>query len=898
MTTAIQQAHKEASTQIEVLLAEQSALVIPYLKKKFGDELATQQIELESKGVRDGIEQYYKHLESSMSRGDASSSAPFTNVVGHACEKLAESLAEYVESRSKRRNKHVTYGLLKDVEDFHKIAHVAVSVVIDQYAALVIGAGKVYPIQMAINDIGRAVEDEIRFGMIRDNEAAQYSKVIKPKVERRVGKTFKKALMSKIEDNLIGRQLLQEWDMWTNVEASNVGLLILDILTDTLHMFREELTYRIDGKANSTIKHMVLQDAWHDVLINASINNSMMANMRQPCVIPPKAWHCPIGGGYYMKGKKPLTFVRTRNRKALERMFDVRMPDVYEAVNIIQKTPWKVNTQVLQVAQAMYALEHTSLASMPQREPLDEIAKLEGEYTEEELKDRNKIASDRRRMENVRMVRRAAINRVIGNASEMNQYKEIYFPYNADWRGRINAVPAFNPQGSEMTKGLLTFAEGEAIGEEGIKWLAIHGASRAGLDKETLEDAEKWTYDNELLILNIASNPLDNDYWQTTDEPFQFLAFCFEWAAMKAEGVTFKSTLPISFDGSCSGIQHFSCMLRDEVGGAAVNLIPSERMNDIYGMVADTVNKTLLTIAVEGSVTTREDTTDKKGNPYIKTTYGSKVMAQAWIDHGVDRETSKQPTMTLPYGSEVYGFTDQILDGTVRPSIDAGNGLMFIDIDNQLPRQSSRFLAEQMWSALRTTVTKSVEAMGWLQHVAGLMSAEVKDKKTKEVIRGRMPIFWTTSDGFPVWHEYRKDQMTTIDCVLYSGKRHQVSAIPTGVWELDAGKQRSGISPNFVHSLDATHLRKTVVHARRKYGIKSFQVIHDSFGTTAAQAGNLFRAVREMMIDTYKDNDVLEDFREQFIGQLHESQLKDLKPIPEKGTLDLDGIMDSWGCFR
>ena len=98
--------------------------------------------------------------------------------------------------------------------------------------------------------------------------------------------------------------------------------------------------------------------------------------------------------------------------------------------------------------------------------------------------------------------------------------------------------------------------------------------------------------------------------------------------------------------------------------------------------------------------------------------------------------------------------------------------------------------------------------------------------------------------------------------------------------------------------MDATHLRKTVVYARRKYGIKSFHLIHDSFGTTAAQAGNLFKAVREQMVATYEHNDVLEDFREQFQSQLHDSQLSKLKPIPEKGTLDLRGILESEFCFR
>ncbi|WP_338419767.1 DNA-directed RNA polymerase, partial [Xylella fastidiosa] len=90
---------------------------------------------------------------------------------------------------------------------------------------------------------------------------------------------------------------------------------------------------------------------------------------------------------------------------------------------------------------------------------------------------------------------------------------------------------------------------------------------------------------------------------------------------------------------------------------------------------------------------------------------------------------------------------------------------------------------------------------------------------------------------------------------------------------IDAHKQESGIAPNFVHSQDGSHLRMTVVYAHEKYGIESFALIHDSFGTIPADAGKLFKAVRETMVITYENNDVLADFYSQFADQLHETQL-------------------------
>jgi DNA-directed RNA polymerase len=114
---------------------------------------------------------------------------------------------------------------------------------------------------------------------------------------------------------------------------------------------------------------------------------------------------------------------------------------------------------------------------------------------------------------------------------------------------------------------------------------------------------------------------------------------------------------------------------------------------------------------------------------------------------------------------------------------------------------------------------------------------------------------------------------------------------------IDAHKQESGIAPNFVHSQDGSHLRMTVVYAHEKYGTESFALIHDSFGTIPADAGKLFKAVRETMVITYENNDVLADFYDQFADQLHETQLDKMPPLPKKGNLNLQDILKSDFAF-
>ncbi|MGS8305965.1 DNA-directed RNA polymerase, partial [Salmonella enterica] len=158
-------------------------------------------------------------------------------------------------------------------------------------------------------------------------------------------------------------------------------------------------------------------------------------------------------------------------------------------------------------------------------------------------------------------------------------------------------------------------------------------------------------------------------------------------------------------------------------------------------------------------------------------------------------------------------------------------------------------------------------------------------------------VHWVTPDGFPVWQEYRKPVQTRLNLMFLGQIRLQPTVNTNKDSGIDARKQESGIAPNFVHSMDGSHLRMTVVRSYEVYGVESFALIHDSFGTIPADAGNLFKAVRETMVNTYEENDVLADFRDQFADQLHESQLDKMPEMPAKGALDLQEILKSDFAF-
>jgi DNA-directed RNA polymerase len=82
-------------------------------------------------------------------------------------------------------------------------------------------------------------------------------------------------------------------------------------------------------------------------------------------------------------------------------------------------------------------------------------------------------------------------------------------------------------------------------------------------------------------------------WWQQAPEPFQFLAACFELTDALARGPSHVTYLPISFDGSCSALQHLCAMVRAAREGELVNLTPAERPKDIYSTVAEHTLKSI-----------------------------------------------------------------------------------------------------------------------------------------------------------------------------------------------------------------------------------------------------------------------------------------------------------------
>lgn len=869
------------------------------LADHYGQDLAVKQLQLEHEAYTEGERRFIKNLERQTERGELADNQVAKPLMQTLVPKIAQAVKEWHEGpdgKLSTSRPSVAFTMLSTEEKAVKDRSLRISCESAAVIILKVILSKLVkpegiPITPTASAIGRTLEDEIRFGRIRDKEKEHFKKAIADNLNKRAGASYKKAYMQAVETSMLEQgQLEDAWGTWSPTEAVHVGIKMLEIVIQSTQLV--ELKRYGAGNAAADVEMVHLSDFWVKKMAQRGFSLAGIAPVYQPCVVPPKPWIGVVGGGYWAKGRRPLPLIRLGSKSAVARYEDVYMPEVYDAVNIIQNTPWKVNKKVLEVVNMVEKLNNTPIDDIPQMEPLkpEDYA---GE-TEEELKAWKKAAAGIYRREKARQSRRLSLSFIVNQANKFSQFKAIWFPYNMDWRGRVYAVPMFNPQGNDMQKGLLTLAVGKPIGANGFKWLKVHGANCAGVDKVTFEERIKWVEDNHDKIMATAKAPMDSiEWWGKLDSPFCFLAFCFEYAGVMHHGLSYSCSRPIAFDGSCSGIQHFSAMLRDHIGGHAVNLTPSGKVQDIYRIVSDRIEEELKVLLVNGTdneMVTHED--KKTGEITERLKLGTRELARQWLTYGMSRKVTKRSVMTLAYGSKEYGFADQVYEDIVMPAIDSGSGAMFTE-----PSQASRFMAKMIWEAVSVTVVAAVDAMKWLQGAAKLLAAEVKDKKTGEILKPCLPVHWVTPDGFPVWQEYRKKDTTRLNLMFLGSFNLQPTVNKGTKKELDKHKQESGISPNFVHSQDGSHLRKTVVHTHRKYGVMSFAVIHDSFGTIPADAEYLFRGVRETMVETYRDNDVLLDFYEQFEYQLHESQRDKLPELPKKGKLNIEDILSSDFAF-
>jgi DNA-directed RNA polymerase, mitochondrial len=646
-----------------------------------------------------------------------------------------------------------------------------------------------------------------------------------------------------------------------------------------------ETTKRSGNRAKNSARKSLYVEAEPETLEWLSRRNSRMETMwpvALPMVVPPLQWAPGEQGGYRfaLRGRHP--FVRGASKAVKAALNDAPMPVVYSAVNAIQNTAWRVNTDVLRVVQALRE-RGGGVAGVPLMDLIEapekpaniggkdrdaEIARTAWKRAAHKVREQNKL----RARDVIDFDRRLRV------AEMMSDEPAIFFPHTLDFRGRVYPVSAtFTPQGEDLSKGLLTFATGRPIGALGGRWLAIHGANCLGewngqkVSQMTLDEREALVYDTlNTAIIKAGRDPIAHAWWMGADEPIQFLAFCIEWMRFwdSEQSPEFISTLPIAIDGTCNGLQHFSALLRDPIGGEAVNLVPLERPNDIYATIAEHVTEQL------------EDEVAKDGNE----------LSARWLKSQlVNRKLTKRPTMTFGYGSKRFGFQAQLCEyvQTMGSSSEESKAkyeevkTLFAvagesgDAEPQIV-QACGHMSGLIWTALQETVVAASEGMAWLQACA------------RQIVKTGKGVRWTVpGTGFLVEQNYVVMNVQQITTEIAG--RVVKPAVYTETDEIEQHKQVNAIAPNVVHSLDAAALMLCIEQAQGE-GIESFAAIHDSYGCLAGDMEVLSRVTRRAFVGLYTQHDVVAELAEQFTEQGGGAEMP---AVPEKGTLDVAGVLAS-----
>jgi DNA-directed RNA polymerase len=761
---------------------------------------------------------------------------------------LAERIKLDIENATKVPGRHAAHVVLLRGVDADAVAFVAVRAALTSLLASgqrwdeAGGTGRV-----TVTEVGRSVYHEHLLTQFADAEPTLFYHLLNDMDRRLSSNEQYRMTVMKMQARKNG----VEFKEWSSGDRDQVGSYLvgqmseLGMLNTSVENIRDSL-----GRTKTCVL-VVLTDTCRDLI--KQISEFVIENTPYflPCVEPPRDWETIDNGGFHTKEMRRMMPWMVRSHASIRDNYLLAdMRHEMACINALQRVRWRINSKMLDhvsnIAKHFDMEEIIAQAELPK--PTKPIW-LEKGMTKEtmsesqagEFRKWKREVAEWHTNEKVRGTKSGRFINAVRVARKFKDYSAIHFVWFEDFRGRKYALTTgVSPQGSDLQKALLEFADGKPLlTDDAKRWFKITGANRWGYDKETYDDRVKWVEQHHDNIMSFAIDPVSNDEWRQASKPLQFLAWCVEYADWMSRGDRYRSRIAVGMDGSCNGLQNFSAMLRDTEGGVATNLVESDKPKDIYRMVSD-----LATAILEAE----EDDADG--------------FRRLWLDHGLTRELVKRSVMTLPYGSRRTSCAEFIVGDYLK----AGK---FPSLDKRMYDRAAKFLSYRVWAAIGGVVVKAREAMDWLQN-----------SSTSILNSGYDEIKWITPSGFPACQVYWETTEHRINSKLCGNTKISLRKDTT---DPKKSRHRNGIAPNFVHSLDASHLT-LVVNACTARGINALAMIHDDYGTHAADAQELYEIIRERFVWMYQTHDVLAAFHTAYPM---------LKPPPAMGDLDLQKVLTS-----
>ncbi|XP_051828395.1 DNA-directed RNA polymerase, mitochondrial [Antechinus flavipes] len=667
--------------------------------------------------------------------------------------------------------------------------------------------------------------------------------------------------------------------VWPDVVLVQLGTQLVEILVQSIRMPTNLFSSQAEKKLIPVLYHVYSflsvkqigfikpHPSFSQLVADAAYTKLTFDSSVMPMLCPPMPWTSPHFGAYILHPTKLMRCLdgTVQHQQLLESCPKQHLHAVLDALNQLGNCAWKVNQPVLDLIISIFNSKGSKKLDVPP--PLSE-APAPPSYqlskdasSSERARLRREIAQCHKTTREMYSLRTDALYKL--SIAHHLRDQIFWFPHNMDFRGRTYPCPPhFNHLGSDMTRAILLFAEGKPLGPNGLDWLKIHLINLTGLKKKESLRA-RLAYANEILedILDSADNPLTGrQWWMDVDEPWQALACCMEIAraVRSPDPEAYISHFPIHQDGSCNGLQHYAALGRDVIGATSVNLMPCDVPQDVYSVVAQMVEELRKRDAAAG-----------------------RSIAQV-LEGFISRKLVKQTVMTVVYGVTHYGGRLQIekrlkeLDTFPKESV----------------WEASFYVSQLVFSSLSEMFSGTREIQDWLTKSAHFIS------------KSGSTVQWVTPLGLPIIQPYHKTQKIVIPGSLQSLCLMSCSDVNQKPNTL---KQKNAFPPNFIHSLDSTHMMLTALHCHEK-GL-TFVSVHDCFWTHACTVDLMNKICREQFVNLHSQP-ILKELSKYLVQKYcsgflsrnslssnEKLMLKTLSHVPERGDFDLQNVKESTYFF-
>lgn len=647
--------------------------------------------------------------------------------------------------------------------------------------------------------------------------------------------------------------------------------------------------------------------------MRSDIHNGIVADFKErvenefyalPMSEPPADWritknqrgkYSAIGG--YPSHQYPLIRSGKEDMKAVTKvenfLDDSRS---LQSLNEIQSVAFRVNKEVLQKVK-------DTIESPPIKPEMSEEVKLNKrsvyqfyqDYPTKEDREglsAPEISEESRIYDSALTKYKTLVGKLVGKrlcikiADLAAEHEKIYFPNNFDYRGRMYPIASsLSPQGDDISKGILEFAEPTHLTKDGFRALIAYLASVWGHDKEPFETRHKlgkemmWDWDS-------------YDYTKA-EEPFVFYQIKLTIQAILETG-DMISHCSLAIDGSCNGLQHMAAITMDKKGGAYVNVGGDEERQDIYMEVAECATQVLADKITNFNTQDWIAEASEKAEKYAKKdgvdpVYPTEADAAVYFENlnashrmiGGEkaRKIAKRPVMINPYGGTYMGYKNYVMQT-----------LMEYYPELAIPANSN-IITASIVNAMTIKLLGGKLYQGWVR------------KTFSDIAKEGIEPHYKTPDGFVVINSSYEMDVEKIFVQNLRGIKNRYVQIKKIKNELNPRKIGTRAQPNIIHSLDATHLRMTASECVSK-GIKQLWFIHDSFGTNPNDYAQLNKITREQFIKLYDPESETHPIKviiEALQAQLNEAgsfyQIEDFPTFEGSERLELDKLGENQYFF-